>query len=80
MHLDDQRIDDAALALLAVFSFDGGRCWKSFDWDVMDRLHARGLIDNPRSHLKSIHLTPEAMEQGLALAEKLFSRQPRTAA
>ncbi len=34
MELDGKRIDDAVLALLATFSFDGGRSWKGFDWDV----------------------------------------------
>lgn len=75
MSFDDQRIDEAVLALLAVFSFDHGRCWKGFDWDVMDRLHAQGLIDDPRSKAKSVHLTPQALERGLQLAEQLFARR-----
>jgi hypothetical protein len=75
MQLDDQRIDDAVLALLAVFSFDHGRCWKTFSWEVMDRLHARDLIDNPRSSAKSVYLTTRGEERGMALAEQLFSKR-----
>jgi hypothetical protein len=75
MQLDDQRIDETVLALLAVFSFDGGRSWKSFSWNVMDRLYAHGLIDNPRSGAKSVVLAPHALERGLALAEQLFSKR-----
>lgn len=73
MQLDDQRIDDAVLALLAVFSFDNGRSWKTFSWEVMDRLHAQGLISNARSSAKSVVLTEEAQARGMVLAERLFS-------
>ncbi|MBB5208031.1 DUF6429 family protein [Chiayiivirga flava] len=76
MQLDDQRIDETVLALLALFSFDGGRSWKGYNWDVMDRLYAQGCIDNPRSNFKSVCLEPQALERGLAIAEQLFSKRP----
>jgi hypothetical protein len=76
MQLDDQRIDDTILALMAVYSFDGRRSWKSYSWEVTDRLYAKGLIDNPRGNAKSVFLTPQALERGLALAEQLFSKRP----
>lgn len=72
MNYDQKRIEDAVLALLAAFSFDGGRSWKGFDFDVMDRLHAQGLIDDPKGKAKSVWLTPQGLEQGLQSAERLF--------
>jgi hypothetical protein len=39
MTLDEDRIDDAVLALLYLTLHDGDRAWKGFDWDAMDRLH-----------------------------------------
>lgn len=72
MNYDQTRIEDAVLALLAAFSFDGGRAWKGFDFDVMDRLHAQGLIDDPKGRSKSVNLTPEGLERGLKNAERLF--------
>ena len=72
MHYDQSRIDDAVLALLATFIFDGGRAWKGFDFDVMDRLHAQGLIDDPKGKSKSVYLSPEGLERGRKNAERLF--------
>lgn len=63
MNYDQTCIEDAVLALLAAFSFDGGRAWKGFDFDVMDSLHAQGLIDNPRSKSKSVWLSAEGLER-----------------
>jgi Domain of unknown function (DUF6429) len=37
-------------------------------WDAMDRLHAKGMISEPRSKAKSVTLTDE----GRAEAERLF--------
>lgn len=70
---DQSRIDDAVLALLAAYSFDGGRAWKGYDFGVMDRLHARGFIENPAGKAKSVWLTHEGLARGRLLAERLFA-------
>ena len=47
MDYDPDKVDDAALALLFLtMSRDkyGSRAWKGFDWDALDRLHAKGYI------------------------------------
>jgi hypothetical protein len=72
MDYDDARIEEAVLALLAVFSFDGNRAWKGFDFDVMDRLHDQGFIEQPKGKTKSVWLTPEGLERGIRSAERLF--------
>ena len=81
MTYDQSQIDDAVLALLAAFSFDGRRAWKGFDFDVMGRLCEQGFIDNPVGKTKSVWLTPEGLERGRNLAERLFgpSSSPSTA-
>ena len=71
MH-DPKKIEEAVLALLGVFQFDHGRCWKSYDWDVMNALHAQGWITDPHSSAKSGYLTPEGQERAKALAAQLF--------
>ena len=68
MDLDTDRIDDAVLALLWLGRHEGMRAWKSFDWDAMDRLHAKGLIHDPIGKAKSVVFTPE----GLARSEQRF--------
>ena len=72
MNYDQQRIEEAVLALLVAFSFEGGRAWKGFDFDVMDRLHAQGFIDEPKGKRKSVCLTPQGLEHGRRSAERLF--------
>jgi hypothetical protein len=68
MTLDTDRIDEAVLALLYLTLHDGYRAWKGFDWDAMDRLHEKGMIDNPAGKAKSVVFT----EEGLRRSEELF--------
>lgn len=77
MTYDEKRIDDAVLALLTAFSFNNGDAWKGFDFEVMNRLHAQGLISNPVGKQKSICLTPEGQERGQRIAEALFGERGR---
>jgi len=79
MTYDESKIEDAVLALLTVFSFDGGRAWKGFDFDVMDRLHAQDFIENPANKNKSVWLTPQGLERGRKIADRLFSSDPGNA-
>lgn len=69
------KIDDAVLALLAIFSFGDDRAWKGFDFDVMNRLHAEGLIENPVGKNKSVRLTPEGLQRGQKLAASFFKSE-----
>jgi len=66
--LDWNRIEEAALAILYLTLHDGNRVWKQIDWDITDRLHAKGMIADPRNKTKSLALTPEGLER----AERLF--------
>jgi len=68
MKIDPEKIDEAALALLYLGLHDSVRAWKSFDWDVMNRLHEKGYISNPIEKAKSVAFT----DQGLREAERLF--------
>jgi hypothetical protein len=74
MNWDFEKIDEAVLALLYLNLHDGIRAWKSFDWDALDRLHNKGLIDNPVSKNKSIVLTPKGLEVAASMAKRNFSR------
>jgi hypothetical protein len=72
MKYDEQLIQDAVLALLAIHSFNNGTAWKGFDFEVMNRLHEQDLISNPVNKNKSIWLTPEGLERGREIADRLF--------
>ena len=73
MEIDTDRIDEAVLALLYLGRHEGQRAWKSFDWDAMNRLHAKGFISDPVSRAKSVVLTDTGLEEAKRLFEELFA-------
>lgn len=68
------KIDEAVLALLWLTLHDGDRAWKSFDWDAMDRLHAKGMIADPVNKSKSVALTDDGLHRPEALFHALFTQ------
>jgi hypothetical protein len=80
--IDTRRIDEAVLALmfLTLHEYDEtsgvARAWKSFDWDVLDRLHAQDLIFDPVGKARSVALTPEGRRRCETLFYELFARSP----
>ena len=74
MNIDTDKVDDAVLALLYLTLHDGVRAWKGHDWDALDRLYRKGMIDNPVSKAKSVMLTDEGLSESERLFRKLFER------
>jgi hypothetical protein len=77
MKLDFDRVDEAVLALLHLVTFeDHGvtRAWKGHDWEALNRLHARGLISDPKSKAKSVVLTDAGKQKAREACERLFGR------
>ena len=77
MAIDEDKIDDAVLALLWLTVHDERRAWKALDWATTDRLHQKGLIGDPVNKSKSLMLTDEGLRQSEELFRKLFTRQPQ---
>jgi uncharacterized protein DUF6429 len=48
------------------------RAWKGIDWEISDRLHERGLIEDPKNKSKSLVFSAVGLEVGRAAAAKLF--------
>ena len=75
MPIDWAKVDEVTLALLQLTSFEEHgivRSWKGHDWDVMNRLHERGWIQNPVGKAKSVVMTDEGVRQSGALFRKHF--------
>lgn len=53
---------------------DGCRAWKGHDWDALDRLYKKGLIENPASKAKSAILTAVGLKLAVELFRKLLSK------
>ena len=72
---DNDKIDDAVLALLQLTLHDENRAWKGHDWGALGRLHEKGLIYDPVGKVKSVVLTPEGMQRSEELFQSLFTRK-----
>lgn len=72
MSQQTNKIDDAVLALLSLTLHDGYRAWKGFDWNVLNRLHEKGMIDDPRNKTKSVVLTAEGLRRSKELFAAMF--------
>ena len=68
-------MDQAVLTLLSLGRHQGSRVWKSFDWDVMDRLHQEGYITNPVGKPKSVFFTEVGERESERPFHALFCRE-----
>ena len=70
--VDWKRVDEAALAIMLLGRHDGWRTWKGLDWEVLNRLHDKGFITDPRTKAKSVIFTESGLEESQRLFERLF--------
>jgi hypothetical protein len=74
---NEEKVDEATLALLSLVMWDDNSCtraWKGFDWDTMNRLYQKGYIYDPKGKAKSVTLTEEGFKLSKELFEKLFAK------
>lgn len=78
MSYDQDKLDDTVLALLCLTMFTeagGTRAWKGHAWEVLDRLHAKGYISDPKSKAKSVWMSEEGVKRARELFERNFAHQ-----
>jgi hypothetical protein len=80
MDFDEDKIDEFTLALLYLVSHDrmeglGARAWKGFDWDTLNRLHAKGYISDPVGKAKSFGMSEEGFLKAKELFEHHFAKK-----
>jgi len=73
MKLNEQKVEDAVLAVLWLTLHDECRVWKGIDWGAMNRLHEKGYISDPARRAKSVVLTEEGLSRAAHLVEQLFT-------
>jgi hypothetical protein len=81
MEYDKDKVDEMVLALLYLTMFEEGsglRAWKGHDWDVLDRLHQKGYISDPRSKAKSVVVTEKGAKRSGELFENYFGSESRS--
>ena len=77
MEFDQDKVDEVVMALLYLTMFEQGgitSAWKGHDWDVLNRLHEKGWISDPKSKAKSVGVTDEGKKAAADLFRKHFSR------
>lgn len=77
MEINEDSVDDAVLALLWLTLHDGHRAWKGHDWDILRRLHEKGLISDPIGKAKSVVLTNDGLRRSEELFKALFTNAPK---
>ncbi len=78
MEYDFDRVDEVALALLALthFTHHGQtRAWKAIDFEVMDRLYEKGFIEDPRNKNRSVVMTDDGVKRSLELFDRLLANK-----
>jgi len=72
MELNQQRVEEAVLAVLWLTLHNEVEAWKTIDWDTMDRLHQKGFISDPTHRAKSVVFTVEGLAEAERAARKIF--------
>ena len=81
LKLNEERIDDAVLALLYLNLYHCGVVWKGFDWDAMNRLHEKDLISDPVRKAKSVRFSQDGKKRPEKYSNKcswLIESEPRS--
>lgn len=78
--IDADKLAEAALAILCLSTYQDGpgvRAWKGIDWDVMDMLHERGWIHDPKGKAKSVVVTQEGLEKAELFLQRHFAKNSK---
>jgi hypothetical protein len=67
------KVDDFALAILYFGRHEEYRTWKGLDWEIMNRLHAKGYISDPVGKAKSVFSRTRASHDRLTLSVNTLS-------
>ncbi len=82
MEYDQDKVDEMALALLYLTMFNEGqygvRAWKGHDWEVMNRLHVKGYISDPKGNAKSVVMTTKGHRDPASCSRSTSARKAGT--
>lgn len=71
---DTDKVDEMALALLYLtYTPEDSRAWKDLAWEITNRLHEKGWIEDPRNKNRSVVLTREGRVRCVQLFKQHFA-------
>ncbi|MBN1412551.1 MAG: hypothetical protein JW969_17010 [Spirochaetales bacterium] len=79
MNFNKDKVDDMTLALIFLGTsktpgIPGARAWGGLNPQTLERLHQKGLIEDPKQKATSLHLTEEGYARSKQLFEEYFSK------
>jgi hypothetical protein len=72
MKLNQQKVEEAVLAVLWLTLHNEVESWKTIDWETMDRLHQKGFISDPSHRAKSVVFSDEGLAEAERAARKIL--------
>jgi hypothetical protein len=74
MDYDPEAVDAATLGLMYLgLAHEGTAVWKGYPWEVTERLHEAGYIENPQTKNKLIALTAKGKAAIEVNYQRLFA-------
>jgi len=74
MDYDKDKVDEKVLAPLFLTLHNDCRTWKGHDWGAMNRLHEKGMIEDPVKRTKSVMFTEDGLQRSRELFIKHFGK------
>lgn len=77
MEYNREKVDEMALGLLYLTMTTDKICtrtWKNMDFEVMDRLHEKGYIADPKNKAKSVVVSEEGVKKAKQIFETHFRK------
>ena len=79
MDYDTEKVDQATLALLYLTLHEtsdfGGRAWRAYDREALNRLHDKKLIGDPMPEAETVVITADGLEESRRLFYELFGSE-----
>lgn len=75
--IDSEKLAEAALAILSLTMHDthiAPRVWKGLDWELLELLHEKGWVSDPKSKAKSVLISEEGREFAELFLKKHFGK------
>ena len=76
--VDTEKLAEVALAMMWLTLHDkdtSPRVWKGMDWAVLDLLHEKDWIGDPKSKNKGVPITEQGQKLGEGFFRKHFGRK-----
>jgi hypothetical protein len=72
MTYNQEKIEQTILATLLLTLHEDNRAWKNHSFAILDSLHEKGYIHNPKNKTKSVALSDKGLKRAREVFDDLF--------